>query len=81
MEWTETNSDLRFSRRPRPLPHRAIAIGVGLGVFTLLWTLIPASTLYWLMLPLLAALVWAASYGWRQALAALITLLRQLEQA
>ena len=80
MEWVEINPNLRFERRPRPLPHRAIAIGVGLVVFTLLWTLVPHSALYWLLLPLLAVLLWAASYGWRQALVALIALLRRLER-
>ena len=80
MNWSEVNSNLRFERRPRPLPHRVIAMGVGLGIFTLLWTLVPHSALYWLLLPLLAALVWAASYGWRQSLAALIALLRRLER-
>ena len=80
MNWTETDPNLRFERRPRPRPYRAIAIGVGLGIFTLLWRLIPSRTLYWLLLPTVAGLVWVASYGWRQALAILITLLIRFEQ-
>jgi len=80
MNWTEIKPDLRFERRPRPLPYRAIAVGVSLGIFTLLWMLIPPNALYWLLLPLLAVLVWVASYGWRQSLAVLITLLHQLER-
>jgi hypothetical protein len=80
MDWTEANSNLHFERRSRPLPYRVIAIGVGLGIFTLLWILIPPGILYWLLLPLLAVLVWAASYSWRQALTALIALLHRLEQ-
>ena len=80
MNWTEMNPNLRFERRAHPIPYRVIAIGVGLGIFTLLWTLIPSRTLYWLLLSLMAVLVWVASYGWRQALAALIRLLHRLEQ-
>jgi hypothetical protein len=80
MDWTATNPNLRFERHPRSLPHRLIAIGVSLGVFTLLWTLVPQGALYWLLAPLLAGLVWAASYGWRQALAALIALLHRLQR-
>ena len=80
MNWTEVNPNLRFERQPRPLPHRLIAIGVGIGIFTLLWILIPSSALYWLLLPVVAGLVWIASYGWRQALAVLIALLLRLEQ-
>ena len=80
MSWRVINPDLRFERRPRRLPHRAIAVGVGLGIFTLLWRLVPPGTLYWLLLPLLAALLCVASYGWRQSLAALITLLARFEQ-
>lgn len=80
MTWTEANPNLRFERRRRPIPYRAIAIGVGLGIFTLLWRLIPPRTLFWLLLILVAGLVWVASYGWRQALAALITLLVRFEQ-
>ncbi len=80
MDWTETNPSLRFERRPRPLPYRLISVGVGVGVFTLLWVLIPHDALYWLLLLLLAVLVWAATYGWRQWLAAITRLLNRLEQ-
>jgi hypothetical protein len=80
MDWSENIPNLRFERQPHPIPHRAIAIGVVLGIFTLMWILIPPSALYWLLLPFLAVLVWAASYGWRQSLAALIVLLHRLEQ-
>ena len=79
MNWTEPNPDLRFGRRPRPLSHRLIAVGVGLALFTVLWTLVPSGTLFWLLLPILAAVIWAASYGWRQSVAALIAFLARLE--
>lgn len=80
MKWAERNLNLRFDPQPRPLPYRLIAIGVGLGIFTLLWFFIPPTALYWLLLPLLAALVWVASYGWRQALAAFHGQLHRLGQ-
>jgi hypothetical protein len=69
----------RFERRRRPLPGRLIAVGAGLLIFTLLWFLVPHGALYWLLLPLLAALVWVVTYGWRQALAALHAQLHRWE--
>ena len=80
MEWTEFNPNLNFERPARRLPYRAIAVGVGLGIFTLIWRIIPDRTLYWFLLILIGVLVWVASYGWREALSALITLLVRLEK-
>lgn len=81
METPDRFEGLRFDRRlPGSLPRRLITYAAGWGVFTLLWLLVPAGVLYWLLLPLLAALLWVASYGWRQALAALIKALERLEQ-
>jgi hypothetical protein len=48
--------------------------------FTVLWWIIPVSALYWLLVPLIGGLAWMASYGWRQALAALQALLRRVER-
>ena len=78
------NSDiyqgLRF-RRPRPtVPRRLYPIGAALILFTLLWAFVPHGALYWLMLALLATLVWVASFGWRQALVVLVDVLHRLEQ-
>ncbi len=81
MDRTDAYSNLRFEQPPRTLLRsRIVPIGVVLTVFTVLWFLIPPNTLYWLLLALLAVLVWIASYGWRQALAVFIVLLHRLEQ-
>ena len=76
-----TYGGLRFERRSWPIHPRLIPIGLTLAVFTLLWWLVPASAMYWLILLLLAALVWMASYGWRQALAAIHDQLHRLEKS
>jgi hypothetical protein len=71
------NFDFR-PRRPRistPMTIQAI----GLGGFIFLWWLIPHGILFFLILPVLAALILAASFGWRQALARLIEFLQAIE--
>ncbi len=71
---------LRFTR-PRQLTlSKRIVIGGGLLVFTVLWWLVPHDALYWLLLAMFGILLWVASFGWRQALAALHDLLHRLEQ-
>ena len=80
MNWTTDTPNLRFDRQSRTLRHRLAAVGLILAVFTLLWTIVPHGVLYWAFLPLITAMGWVASYGWRQALAVLITLLVRLEQ-
>lgn len=72
--------ELRFERARRRFPPRLVPIVALLAAFALLWQLIPHGMLFWLLLALLAALGWAASYGWRQPLAHVIALLRRLEQ-
>ena len=65
-------------RRPRifnPLTFQAI----GLGGFLILWWLVPHGILLFLLIPALAVLIWAASFGWRQALSQLIEFLQTLE--
>jgi len=79
-EKTTMYRGLRFERTARAVPRRLVLIGGVLIVFTSLWWIIPTSALYWLLLPLMGFLAWMASYGWRQALAALQDLLRRLEQ-
>jgi hypothetical protein len=59
--------ELDFKAMPR-IPIKAIWIGglmIGLRV---LWAIIPSQTLIWLLLPCIALLAWAASFGWRFAL-------------
>jgi len=80
MKSTHDYRGLRFERPTHPAVYRPIAIGLALGLFTLLWAIIPHSALYWLLLPLLALAVWTATYGWRQAVGSLHNLLHRLEQ-
>lgn len=80
MQTSDDFRTLNFERqRSRSVPRGLIPYVLVLGLFTLLWVLVPTSVLYWLTLPVLAVLVWVASYGWRQALAALIQALEHLE--
>ena len=81
MDRKESYTGLRFERRSETFPRRLIPIGVALACFTLLWWLVPHSTLYWLLLPLVGLLTWVASYGWRSAAVALHDLLHRLEEA
>jgi len=71
-------ASLNFDVGRHPISPRLLAVGAAFIIFTLLWLVIPHSTLYWLLLPLILALMWAASYGWRPAVAASIQLLRWL---
>ena len=80
IDWKKTYSGLQFEHRPLTPPHPLIPIAMVLVFFTLLWVVVPPSTLYWLLLALLAVFGWIASYGWRQALAVFIALLQRFEQ-
>ncbi len=70
--------NLHFANRTATWPRRLIPVGIALTVFTILWVLVPASALYWLLLPLVALAVWVASYGWRKALLVVHDLLHQV---
>ena len=83
MEQRETSTSFRglnFAPRRRGTFRRPLAIIISLIVFTVMWRYIPHNVLYWLMLPIIAVLVWCASYAWRTALNTLISFLRRLEQ-
>jgi len=80
MNWTQPEINLDFNGRSQAPRSGIIPVGIALILFHLLWRLVPNTTMYWLLLPLLAMLVWVASFGWRQALAALIALLLRLER-
>ena len=73
------NSDLfgnlNFRARAGRVPGRLWAVAAAFVIFTLLWLIVPQSGLYWLLLPVILCLTWAASYGWRPAVAASIQLL------
>ncbi len=69
---------LNFERRRRSVPGRLTAVGTALASFILLWVAVPHAFLFWLLLVSGGVLVWVASYGWREALAALHDLLHAL---
>lgn len=71
-------ASLNFDVSRHPISLRLLAVGAAFIIFTLLWLLVPHGGLYWLLLPLILGLTWAASYGWRPAVAALIQLLHGL---
>jgi fatty acid desaturase len=72
--------DLRFERETRPaIPRWSIVVG-SLAIFTLLWLVLPRGVFYWLFLPVLALLVWIASFGLRRALSAVHEVIHHLEE-
>jgi hypothetical protein len=71
-------SNLNFELRRHRIPSRLLVVGAAFVVFTLLWLIVPHGFLYWMLLPLVLALVWAASYGWRPAVFALVEFLRSV---
>ena len=80
MNWTERESNLQFERLGTGRLRRiACVAGVSLAV-AMIWAFVAPGTALWLVLPLVAALAWAASFGWRQALARLIAFLHRLER-
>ena len=81
MNWHSTESNLRFERRSLTALYRLIAVAVTLGVFTLLWVIMPFEGLYWLLLLLVGLSTWIATYGWRGATIALISALTHLERS
>ena len=71
-------SNLHFDVRPQAISSRVLAVGAAFLVFTVLWLIVPHGALYWLLLPLVLGLTWAASYGWRPALFLLVRYLDSL---
>jgi hypothetical protein len=80
MDRSEEYRNLRFRRRWPALSRRGLAVGVGLAGFGLLWRVVPQTGMFWVLLPVLAGLVWVASFGWKAALAALVDFLQRLQQ-
>jgi hypothetical protein len=72
--------DLRFERDTRRvIPRWSIVVG-SLAIFSLLFLALPRGVFYWLFLPVLALLVWIASFGLRRALSAVHDLIHLLEE-
>ena len=72
-------SNLNFKLPPRRIPPQIMAALIVMALFTFVWLVIPHAFLYWVLLIPLASLAWAATYGFRNALADLIKVLRKLE--
>ncbi len=58
---------LFFERKPR-IPKRTIFLAVLQIGFAVIWRLLPIQVLFWVLLPVICILGWAASFGWRTAL-------------
>jgi hypothetical protein len=71
---------MKFERSRQRIPARAVAVAVAVGGFWLIWNRVPRDLAFWLLVIVIAVLTWMASYNWRQAVAALIRFLHQLEQ-
>lgn len=80
MDESELFRGLQFERSIRWPSARTAAVGLGVLVYVLAWAIFSPTAIYWLGMPLVAALMWAASYGWRQAVIALIAFLERLLQ-
>ncbi len=72
--------NLNFQRRNTLLHRRATAITLGGVIFIAAWFLLPAPIMFALLLVIIIALVWMASYGWRDALFELSRFLDRLQQ-
>lgn len=82
MNQSEQFAGLRIPRRPQAgfhISRRATVLLATPILFSLLWLILPHNVLYWLLLPLVSASMWMASYGWRWAVADLRRALERLE--
>ena len=81
MKQSKTFRNLHFEAPKGGIPRRVIVLVVSLGLFVITWWLVPPVALFWLLLMAIAVLTWAASFGWRPAVASIIALLHRLEEA
>lgn len=72
--------NLRFERRAWFLNRRLIVVGLAVMLFAIAWLIVPFSILFFLLLVPVAALVWAATYGWRKPFSILLGYLRRTER-
>jgi hypothetical protein len=71
---------MRFAKSQRRVPARAVAVGLAVAGFWLVWQRVPRELGFWLLVIVIAVLTWMASYNWRQAVTSLIRFLHRLEQ-
>lgn len=77
---TTKNPFEEFDFRPRrPIAPLALFEAIGMVGLILAWWLVPRGVLLVILLPIIAALIWVASFGWRQALARLIEVLQEIQ--
>jgi hypothetical protein len=80
MNWSDNFKDLRFDRRIITFPGRLIFTFIILVIFTICWHILPRILMYWFWFFALGIITWVASYGWHNALGALINFLHLLDQ-
>jgi hypothetical protein len=80
MQKPNSFKNLNFQHMPWYLGLRLIVIAAILVIFMLAWWIIPHEFLFFLLVPALAMILWAASYGWRISLSILLDWLHYLEQ-
>ena len=80
MKIEDVYSGIELNPSRRTIPRRLILTGISLGVFTLMWLIIPHSALYWLLLLPSGILVWMASHGWRHALDSIHDLIHHVDE-
>lgn len=76
----KTYENLEFDRRVGSLSKRTISLIVVPAIFTIMWFFLLPGTVYWLVLLLVTALTWVASFGWEKALAIFIGFLERQQR-
>jgi hypothetical protein len=79
MDRAQPYRGLRFERAVRAISPRLAAVATAAAIFGLAWWLIPPGGLFWGLLAAIVCLTWVASFGWRQAVSALVAFLHRLE--
>ena len=71
---------LNFRSKRRSISPRIVTVAATLIIFSLIWWFVPHTTLFWILLPVIAALSWMASYGWRKGISILVKFFQILER-
>jgi len=79
MSTKQDYSHLRFDQRLPRMHPRLLAMLIAIGIYLLIWWILPPISLLVLLFFIVPLLVWTASYGWRRALEQLIRYLERLQ--
>ena len=79
MENRNRFSHLHFERRLPRMHPRLVVFLAAVGMYALLWWILPAPAFLTLLFFITPILVWTASYSWREALAHIIRYLERLQ--